>query len=400
MNPELRHHLIVSPIPRGVIAAVLRERLRDPADLALQAPSLARCASELAERHHWRSASRFLHLACHCLGLAAHLTDEIRSDFGKQSVRTGSRVEIEPARRRLADSLRAMSSSSMCGEQWLGLSLCLCSIGSFVAAEIAYGNALLAPSAPSGKSRHGKPERRIRQAEQATAIRQEIAHRVHGRQVALIGAAPLDPGSIVGVRDADLVAQTKFLPARSRRVAGARYGLSYLNRDMERRACSERAYREEFEQAHKSEGLWLVTKASPRPELAHIATPVAANPDSILGSAMIGQRAIADLLAMRPRELILVGFESYGGRAPHDLSSWTQTDQRSRGVSHSKSWYCRAFGHHSVFSNRDYLKTVSQLANVTCDEPTRRSLEMTREDYAKVMEAKFGFPFRETDATE
>lgn len=380
---------ILSP---RLLTRVLQRREGSIAALARHAPRLFRSSNSLIEGNSPSLSLRYVDLALRCIYGGDGRRDELTGAMYKA-------VSLHLTRRdpgslsRLAETIESTSTLSLDYKRWHYLSLGLCSLGAFVPAFRAFQKsiALRSGGAPTNDGLHEISDLVVRVEHPEYAYqRQAIREIVHKKHVALVGAAPLSGSSSRVVAESDVVVQTKFHPTFSRRIANAAYRISYLNGKMERVLVEDPAHLSAFLEAHETSAFWLVTKSTPHPRIEHMAAPGEGSAREILGPAMIGHKAMADLLLCEPRRLSLHGFNLYSTERRHDDASWTRTFQRERGVQHNVLRDCRALGQHQVFGHQQFMSSIYNSGFVDGDEETTAIMTMTGLDLALRLQDQLG----------
>lgn len=329
--------------------------------------------NRLLEKAETSLAYRYLHFALNCLVDGDGDHDDL-AGLLYATIARHLKYRDDASLDYVSETVESISSSRLDFSRWHYLSLGLCAMGAFTPALLAFEKSKVLLLASRGRmedaSELGDLVKLVKS--DAFQVQRHLINDIYrDRHVALIGAAPLSDLSARVAAQSDVVVQTKFHPTQTRRIEGASYRVSYLNGEMERAIVNNVTDLSAFAHAHKHSDLWLVTKSTPHWQLASMAAPAEGIPTPLLGPAMIGHRAMADILLAKPRRLSLHGFNLYASDKRHDSASWTQTYQRQRGMRQSVPWYCRSLGKHSVFWHQHFMAELHRLAFVDGDTEAR-----------------------------
>jgi hypothetical protein len=219
---------------------------------------------------------------------------------------------------------------------------------------------------------------------------------IHGRHVLLVGAATGAPRHPSAVR-ADTVVRLKFF-------GGTRGGWSdngppqtdivYYLFNAAKKIQEELSREEALEQLGMKNVKLLVFsdfRRSPRPlqipiRVRHLRS------EFLQGTTQIGQRALLDILAHRPRRITLVGFDGYlSPQVRHAFrSELSQRTNFFRGL--SPVWS------HDIFGNRELLRNLRDLGYLDTDEQTAFYLDLSDSQYAQLLDERWRCEFqRATD---
>jgi hypothetical protein len=311
------------------------------------------------------------------------LADEIfASELGGRATTSARAIE---------ELLTEIATGLLGFNQWMGLSLGLCSQGEFVAGHLAYqyAEATRAENTRHEGSHSQSAESIIALPSYAdfAARRSRLTQQIRGRAVILIGAAPTSGCIEQELDHFDVVAQTK---APVETAAGSRpRDLNYLNGQMERAVVSSTDFQQIRGRSRTLDTRWFLTKR--KPLLPHLDNflPIVGYPAYVYGPVMIGQRAIADILLMSPESLMLRGFDFYGGTESHAYESWPQQYQRSLGEQHTAHWYCRSLGQHHVFAHLRLCQELHSLGAINVGAETALAMQQSTQQLAERLERKF-----------